>query len=72
MNIQTIKTKIPHGGYNEISKRAKVNKITICNFFNGKKSVSPQMETKILKDTAQYLQDLKDQKTELLNQINNL
>lgn len=72
MDIQTIKNKIPRGGYNEISKRAKVHIITICNFFNGKKGISTHTENKILKATAQYLQDLKDQKAELLNQINNL
>ena len=72
MDIQTIKTKIPHGGYKEISKRAKVNIVTLCNFFNGKMSVSKSTENKILRATAQYLKDLKDEKTELLNQINNL
>lgn len=72
MNLQEVKNKIPYGGYTKISQRAKVHKTTLCNFFNGKKSVSKGTETKILRATAQYLKDLKDEKTELLNQINNL
>ena len=72
MNLQEVKNKIPHGGYKEISKRAKVNTITISNFFNGKKSVSKSTENKILRATAQYLKDLKDEKAQLLTEINNL
>jgi len=72
MNLQEVKKKIPHGGYKEISKRAKVNIITISNFFNGKKSVSKSTENKILRATAQYLKDLKDEKAQLLTEINNL
>lgn len=72
MNLQEVKNKIPHGGYKEISKRAKVNIVTISNFFNGKKSVSKSTENKILRATAQYLKDLKDEKAQLLTEINNL
>lgn len=72
MNLQEVKKKIPHGGYKEISKRAKVNIITISNFFNEKKSVSKSTENKILRATAQYLKDLKDEKAQLLTEINNL
>ena len=72
MNLQEVKKKIPHGGYKEISKRAKVNIVTISNFFNGKKSVSKSTENKILRATAQYLKDLKDEKAQLLTEINNL
>ncbi len=72
MNLQEVKKKIPHGGYKEISKRAKVNIVTLCNFFNGKKSVSKSTENKILRATAQYLKDLKDEKAQLLTEINNL
>ena len=72
MNLQEVKKKIPHGGYKEISKRAKVNIITISNFFNGKKSVRKSTANKILRATAQYLKDLKDEKAQLLTEINNL
>lgn len=72
MDLQTIKTKIPRGGYKEISKRAKVNIITICKFFNEKQIVSKSTENKILRATAQYLKDLKDEKAQLLTEINNL
>lgn len=72
MNLQEVKNKIPHGGYDKISQRAKVHKTTLCNFFNGKKSVSKSTENKILRATAQHLKDLKDEKAQLLTEINNL
>lgn len=72
MNLQEVKKKIPHGGYDKICQRAKVHKTTLCSFFNGKKSVSKSTENKILRATAQYLKDLKDEKAQLLTEINNL
>lgn len=72
MDLQIIKTKIPRGGYKEISKRTKISIITICKFFNGKQLVSTGTENKILRATAQYLKDLKDEKAQLLTEINNL
>lgn len=70
MNLQEVKNKIPHGGYNKICQRAKVHKTTLCNFFNGKKSVSKSTETKILTATAEYLEDLKKQKNNALERLN--
>lgn len=72
MNIEQLKKKIPHGGMKAIAKRSKTHYITIISFFNGKKSVSKSTENKILRATAQYLKDLKDEKQQLLTEINNL
>lgn len=69
MDLQTIKSKIPHGGYTEIVKLSGINKITICNFFNGKKAVTPKIENKILSATAKYLKGLQDQREKIAEQF---
>ncbi|MFB9121561.1 hypothetical protein ACFFUE_10235 [Bergeyella porcorum] len=70
MNIEQLKKKIPHGGMKAIAKRSKIHYITIISFFNGKKTLSERLETKILTATAEYLEDLKKQKNNALERLN--
>ena len=69
MNLQTLKTKIPHGGYREIARESCVHVVTISNFFNGKVAVTPITENKILSATAKYLKALKRETEKTTNQL---
>lgn len=72
MNIQTLKTKMPHGAFREIASRCGVHYVTICNFFNEKKPVSQKTQNKILSETVKYLQNMKAEKQKFTEQIQNL
>ncbi len=69
MNLQEIKNKIPRGGIKEIAKRCKLSYVTIVEFFNERKKVSPNTETKILSVTAEYLKQYKEARENAINAL---
>lgn len=72
MKIQDFKNKIPFGGYEEISKRAKVNKSAIIQYISGSKKTSIKKELELIRVILNYLKEIKEEREALQRDFNEL